>query len=123
MVKGSSRNRVAAWWCFSSGCPIYQRPKWFQFCSTQQNEECLVTSIFISMLCCVTTLAFIYVGYSERLQIDNIKVLSLYNTVYLFEAEDTICLLRKKMYFSFTMSEVHIFLLSHCSLYPSGFLW
>ncbi len=45
--EGSSRNHGAAWWCFSSGCPIYQHPKWFQFCSTQRNEEYLMTSIFI----------------------------------------------------------------------------
>lgn len=45
--EGSSRNHGAAWRCFSSGCPIYQHPKWFQFCSTQRNEEYLMTSIFI----------------------------------------------------------------------------
>lgn len=49
--EGSSRNHGTACRCFSSGCPIYQHPKWFQFCSTQRNEEYLMTSIFISMLC------------------------------------------------------------------------
>lgn len=34
-------------WCFNSRRPIYQRPKWFQIWSSQQNEEYLVTSIFI----------------------------------------------------------------------------
>lgn len=55
--EGSSRNHGAAWRCFSSGCPIYQHPKWFQFCSTQRNEEYLMTSIFIPVspslcICC-----------------------------------------------------------------------
>lgn len=45
--EGSSRNHGAACRCFSSRRPIYQHPKWFQFCSTQQNEEYLMTSIFI----------------------------------------------------------------------------
>lgn len=45
--EGSSRNHGTAWWCFSSGCPIYQHPKWFQFCSTQRNEEYFMTCIFI----------------------------------------------------------------------------
>lgn len=49
---GSSRNHGAAWRCFSSGCPIYRHPKWFHFCSAQQNEEYLMTSIFIK--CSVT---------------------------------------------------------------------
>lgn len=49
--EGSSRNHGGAWWCFSSGCPIYQNPKWFQFYGTQQNEEYLMTSFFISTLC------------------------------------------------------------------------
>lgn len=49
--EGSSHNHGAPWRCFSSGCPIYQHPKWFQFCSTQRNEEYLMTSIFISVLC------------------------------------------------------------------------
>lgn len=50
--EGSSRNHGAAWRCFSRGCPIYQHPKWFQFCSTQRNEEYLsMTSIFSRILC------------------------------------------------------------------------
>lgn len=58
--EGSSRNHGATWWCFSSGCPIYQNPKWFQFCGTQQNEEYLMTSIFISTLCyiCLPVVVF-----------------------------------------------------------------
>lgn len=45
----SSRNQVAARQCFSSTQPIYQHPKWFHFCGTQQNEEYLMTSIFIKI--------------------------------------------------------------------------
>lgn len=58
--EGSSRNHGATRWCFSSGCPIYQNPKWFQFCGTQQNEEYLMTSIFISTLCyiCLPVVVF-----------------------------------------------------------------
>lgn len=54
--EGSSRNHGGTRWCFSSGCPIYQNPKWFQFCGTQQNEEYLMTSIFYQYT--VTSLSF-----------------------------------------------------------------
>lgn len=54
--EGSSRNHGGTWWCFSSGCPIYQNPKWLQFCGTQQNEEYLMTSFFISTLCYISLL-------------------------------------------------------------------
>lgn len=90
--EGSSRNHGAACRCFSSGCPIYQRPKWFQFCSTQRNEEFLMTSIFIR--CSVSPVSLFSVStvvsqtchentsnrlqctqciYSERLGIENLK--------------------------------------------------
>lgn len=49
--EGSSHNHATAWQCFSFGCPIYQCPKWFQYCSIQWNEEYLITSIFIRMPC------------------------------------------------------------------------
>lgn len=43
----SSHNHGAARQCFSSRRPIYRHPKWLHFCCTQQNEEYLMTSIFI----------------------------------------------------------------------------
>lgn len=62
--EGSSRNHGAAWRCFSSGCPIYQHPKWFQFCSTQRNEEYLMTSIFIRRS--VTPVSFLCIYCSSK---------------------------------------------------------
>lgn len=56
LEKGSCRNHGAAQWCFSSTRPIYQHPKWFYFCGTQQNEEYHMISIFIK--CCFAFLSF-----------------------------------------------------------------